>query len=99
MANYIERDKNKRDYFLKFYKKRENLRLSLKNKEANKDSRYQNQIKLTKLNKNSLKVRLKNRCILTGRTHSVLKNFRISRIKLRDLISSGSLNGVKKSSW
>jgi ribosomal protein S14 len=43
--------------------------------------------------------RLRNRCILTGRARSVYGNFRLTRMQLRDRISFGFLQGVKKSSW
>jgi small subunit ribosomal protein S14 len=99
MANFIERDKRKRNSYLKFFEKREKLRKDLKNKSQTMSNRYEAQIKLNKLNKSSSNICLSNRCIITGRTHSISKLFRISRIKLRELISAGSVNGTKKSSW
>jgi small subunit ribosomal protein S14 len=44
-------------------------------------------------------VRVRNRCILTGRAKGVHREFRISRIALRELASMGLINGVMKSSW
>jgi len=99
MANFIERDKRKRNCYLNFFKKRENLKKLLKDREQEMPIRYKAQIDLNNLIKDSSKVRLSNRCLITGRTHSVLKNFRMSRIKIRELISSGLINGTKKSSW
>ena len=49
--------------------------------------------------RNSLKTRIKNRCILTGRTHGLVGPFNISRIKLRELISNGHIPGMKKAVW
>ena len=99
MANFIERDKRKRNCYLNFFKKRENLKKLLKDREQEMPIRYKAQIDLNNLIKDSSKVRLSNRCLITGRTHSVLKIFRMSRIKIRELISSGLINGTKKSSW
>jgi small subunit ribosomal protein S14 len=99
MTNLIERDKLKRKCYLTLFEKREKIKRKLKNREQNISVRYKDQIELNKLSKNSSKVRLSNRCLITGRTHSVLKSFRISRIKLRELISIGLINGTKKSSW
>jgi small subunit ribosomal protein S14 len=99
MSNLIERDKQKRKFYLTFLEKREKLKNILKNREQKIAIRYTTQLKLNKLPKNASKVRVNNRCIITGRTHSVLKSFRISRIKVRELISIGLLLGVKKSSW
>jgi small subunit ribosomal protein S14 len=44
-------------------------------------------------------VRLRNRCVVTGRSRSVSREFRISRIKFREMASFGLLPGVRKSSW
>jgi len=99
MANLIERDKRKRKSYLVLFEKREKLKKILKDRDQEISIRYQAQIELNKLSKNSSKVRLTNRCLVTGRTHSVLKSFRISRIKLRELASIGLINGTKKSSW
>lgn len=54
---------------------------------------------LDKLPKNSSKIRLRNRCALTGRGRGYIRQFGISRIKFRDLASEGKIPGVTKSSW
>lgn len=54
---------------------------------------------LDKLPKNSSKVRLRNRCALTGRGRGYIRLFGISRIKFRDLATEGKIPGVTKSSW
>ncbi len=54
---------------------------------------------LNKLPKNSSKVRLRNRCALTGRGRGYIRMFGISRIKFRDLATEGKIPGVTKSSW
>lgn len=54
---------------------------------------------LDKLPKNSSKIRLRNRCALTGRARGFVRDFGISRIKFRDLASDGKIPGVTKSSW
>ncbi len=54
---------------------------------------------LDKLPKNSSKVRLRNRCQLTGRPRGYVRQFGICRIKFRDLASEGKIPGVTKSSW
>jgi ribosomal protein S14 len=41
-------------------------------------------------------VQIKQRCYITNRSRSVFKNFKISRIKLRTLISNNFINSVKK---
>ena len=54
---------------------------------------------LDKLPKNSSKVRLRNRCQLTGRPRGYVRMFGICRIKFRDLASDGKIPGVTKASW
>ncbi len=54
---------------------------------------------LDKLPKNSSKIRLRNRCALTGRGRGYIRMFGVSRIKFRDLASDGKIPGVTKSSW
>ena len=44
-------------------------------------------------------IQVKNRCILTGRSKGICSDFRLSRIKTRDLGSNGLINGFKKVSW
>lgn len=52
-----------------------------------------------KHSKNSMFVRLKNRCYITGRSHGFVKKWGISRIVFRDLAAKGLLPGIIKSSW
>ena len=43
--------------------------------------------------------RVKNRCVLTGRSRSVHRFARLSRIMVRQLAHLGLLPGVSKASW
>lgn len=54
---------------------------------------------LSKLPKNSSKVRLHNRCNLTGRPKGYMRQFGISRISFREMASQGLIPGIKKASW
>lgn len=55
--------------------------------------------KLSALPRNSSKTRIRNRCIITGRSRGILKQFRISRIVFRELAWKGVLAGIHKASW
>lgn len=99
MNNLIYRDKKRRDLYLSNELKRLEYKSIINNLELSKEMRYNNLLLLNKLPRNSSKVRIKNRCILTGRGHSVLKICKLSRIKFRELASQGLLMGVTKSSW
>lgn len=54
---------------------------------------------LQKLPRNSSKVRLHNRCELTGRPRGYMRQFGISRVKFRKMALEGLIPGVKKASW
>ena len=54
---------------------------------------------LQQLPKNSSKVRMHNRCKLTGRPKGYMRQFGISRIDFREMASEGLIPGVKKASW
>ena len=54
---------------------------------------------LQKLPRNSSKIRLRNRCKLTGRPRGYIRTFGICRNQFRLLASDGKIPGVTKSSW
>jgi small subunit ribosomal protein S14 len=54
---------------------------------------------LDKLPRNSSKVRLKNRCQLTGRPKGYMRYFGLSRVTFRDMALAGKIPGVTKASW
>ena len=83
----------------KFREKRKKLKNIVNNKKLPLEERFQAQLKLSKLPKNSSRIRVRNRCEITGRPHGVYRKLRISRIALRELASSGKIPGMTKSSW
>jgi small subunit ribosomal protein S14 len=54
---------------------------------------------LDKMPRNSSKVRLHNRCKLTGRPRGYMRKFGISRVTFRELASAGKIPGITKASW
>ena len=70
-----------------------------KDKKTPLTERFAAQLKLNKLPKNSAKIRVVNRCEITGRPHGVYRKLKISRIALREMASSGKIPGMTKSSW
>ncbi len=83
----IARDEKRR----KLYEKYKAIREELK---ANGD--YEG---LQKLPKNSSPVRLKNRCMFTGRSRGFHRKFGVSRLVLREMALRGEIPGLKKASW
>jgi small subunit ribosomal protein S14 len=56
-------------------------------------------IGLDKLPRNSSRVRLHNRCKLTGRPKGYMRKFGISRVTFREMAGEGKIPGVTKASW
>lgn len=75
------------------------LKAIIKNKETPMEERFDAVQRLARMPRNSAKVRVRNRCELTGRPRGVYRKFKLCRIKLRDLASAGQIPGVVKSSW
>ena len=95
----IQKNLNRRDIVKKFNEKRQSLKKQIMRKDLSIEERFMIQSKLNELPRDSSKIRVRNRCKLTGRTRGVYRKFRLSRIKLRELSMSGALPGVVKSSW
>ena len=94
---------NKNDKRIKLsdrlYKKRSELKKIIMNKKLPLEERFKAQQKLSKMPRNSAKIRVMNRCKITGRPHGVYRKLKISRIALRQLGLQGKIPGMVKSSW
>ena len=95
----IQRNLKRIKLYKKFLNKRTALKKIINNKKLPLSERFNAQLKLAKLPKNSAKIRIRNRCEITGRPHGVYRKLKISRIALRDMASSGKIPGMTKSSW
>jgi len=83
----------------KFAKKREKYKKIINNKKLPLQERFEAQLKLAKLPRNSAKNRIRNRCEISGRPHGVYRKLKMSRIALRKFASMGKIPGMTKSSW
>jgi len=101
MAKLSAVNKNKSRIKLsdKLYKKRQALKKIIMNKKLPLEERFKAQQKLSQLPRNSAKIRVMNRCEITGRPHGVYRKLKISRIALRQLGLQGKIPGLIKSSW
>ncbi len=79
------------------------LRAELKRKaisaKLSDEERHEARVKLQKLPRNGAKVRVRNRCQVTGRPRGVYGKLLISRIVFREMAHRGLLPGIKKASW
>ena len=87
---------------IKMAEKYANRRLKLKkiadDKNASPEERFQASQKLNELPRNSSRVRIKNRCKITGRSRGVYRKFGLCRNVLRDMANFGEIPGLVKSS-
>ena len=95
----IQRNKKRQRLTEKFAAKRAELKAVLANPATTNEEFYAAQKKLAKLPRNSSRIRIRNRCSLSGRPRGFNRRFGISRITLRELALSGKIPGVTKSSW
>ena len=95
----IQKNLNRKKIVKKFNNRRQSLKKKIMQKNLSMEERFKIQSKLNDLPRDSSKIRVRNRCKLTGRTRGVYRKFGLSRIKIRELSMSGALPGVVKSSW
>ena len=95
----IEKNKRRTLLVARYQKKRLALKELIRNKDTSQEERFKAVIKLAALSRNGSKIRIRNRCEVSGRPHGVYRKLKISRIALRDMASSGKIPGITKSSW
>jgi len=83
----------------KYAAKRAELKAIIKNPGSSDENRYQAQLKLQALPRDSSPVRIRNRCRITGRPHGYYRKFGLSRNQLRDAAMRGDVPGLVKASW
>jgi|TARA_R110002050_G_scaffold118195_4_gene235485 small subunit ribosomal protein S14 len=98
-SSAIEKNLNKAKKVKEFASRRAQLKAKIKDSNSSVEDRFEFSIKLSELPRNSSKIRLRNRCELTGRPRGYYRKFKISRIALRELTSQGQIPGMTKSSW
>ena len=95
----IEKNLRRMRLVKRYAKKRAALKKIINNKKLELSERFEAQLKLNKLPKNSAAIRVRNRCEVSGRPHGVYRKLKISRIALRQLGLQGKIPGLIKSSW
>ena len=98
-ACMLPRDLKRRKLVKKFKTKREELLAVARDRNAKPEERFQANLSLAKLPRNGTRVRLRNRCLLTGRPNGVYRKFKLCRMQLRELADMGQIPGMKKASW
>jgi small subunit ribosomal protein S14 len=95
----VEKNSRRRRLVDRFAAKRKALKAIVMDRSRDPEERFDATLKLSALPRNGARVRVRNRCSLTGRPRAYYRKFGLSRIALRDLASEGQIPGVVKASW
>ncbi|HTV90679.1 MAG TPA: 30S ribosomal protein S14 [Stellaceae bacterium] len=95
----IEKNQRRAKLARQYAPRRARLKAIARDRDAAPEDRFDAQLKLSELPRNSAPSRTRNRCSLTGRPRGYYRKFKMSRIAMRELASSGLIPGVLKSSW
>ena len=79
--------------------KRAALKKIIMNRSLPIEERFKAQLKMNELPRDTSKIRIRNRCEVTGRPRGNYRKLQMSRIALRELGSNGKIPGLVKSSW
>ena len=95
----VEKNNRRRKLVDQYAAKRKALKDVIMDQSKPIEERFRAQLKLAALPRNSAKIRIRNRCEVTGRPRSVYRKLKMSRIALRELGNEGAIPGLVKSSW
>mgnify|MGYP001544759299 CR=1 FL=1 len=94
-----ENNKKKQKMVEQYRDRRTKLKAMTKDDSLSMEERFEAQLKLASLPRNSSRVRVRNRCEVSGRPRGYYRKLKMSRIALRELGSKGLVPGLVKSSW
>jgi small subunit ribosomal protein S14 len=95
----VEKNNRRRRLADQFAAKRKVLKAIIMDQSKPMEERFRAQLKLAAMPRNSAKIRIRNRCEVTGRPRAYYRKLKVSRIALRDLGNNGQIPGLVKSSW
>jgi small subunit ribosomal protein S14 len=95
----VERNLKRQRLVAQYAAKRALLKDIARDKDLPVEERFNAQLKLAALPRNSAPSRFRNRCLVTGRPRGYYRKMKMSRIALREYGSQGLIPGLTKSSW
>jgi small subunit ribosomal protein S14 len=98
-VSMVQREKKRASAVQKYAEKRSDLKAIIRDLNSSDEERWEAQIKLQKLPRDSSPTRQQNRCRITGRPHGVYRKFGLCRNILREAAMRGEVPGLVKSSW
>lgn len=94
-----EKEKRRLELFKHYAKRRLQLRNIIRDQKTNLEEKFEAQKKMQALPRDSNRCRMRNRCLITGRSRGVYRRFGLSRHKLREYAMEGMIPGIRKASW
>ena len=98
-ASSVQKNKRRERMSKRYNPKRSKLKTIIMDKNVGMEERFAAQLKLAEMPRNSARVRVRNRCELSGRPRGFYRKFKLSRIAIRDLAAIGLIPGMIKASW
>jgi len=95
----VERELKRVKTVERFASKRRALKSILSDANTTLEEKTAARAKLQKLPRNASPVRLRNRCVVTGRPKGFYRKFGLGRNKLREQTMEGNIPGLHKASW
>jgi small subunit ribosomal protein S14 len=95
----IENNKKKAKLVKAYAGRRARLKAKANDETLSIEEQFEARLKLAALPRNSAKIRIRNRCEVSGRPRAFYRKLKMSRIALRELGSRGLIPGLVKSSW
>ena len=95
----IVKNIRRRQIVERYKDRRIELKKILKSSSASDDEKQIARLKLEKMPRDSNPIRIRNRCVVTGRPRSYYRKFGLSRITFREMALKGEIPGITKASW
>ena len=95
----IARERKRKLLVNAYAAKRTALKLRIVDPNVAEKERWEAQLELQRLPRNSSRVRQRSRCTITGRPRGVYRKFALGRNKLQELAMRGEKPGLVKASW
>ena len=95
----IIKNEKRKEVVKRYAQQRAILKEVIRNPGSSLEERMEAQRGLQALPRNASPIRVRNRCLISGRTRGFLRRFGMSRIDFRLLALRGDIPGVRKSSW
>ena len=98
-TSMVMRERKRARVVAKYAVKRAALKAIISDIKASDEEKWDAQVALQKLPRDSSPVRVRRRCQITGRPHGVYRKFGLCRNKLREAAMRGDVPGLVKASW